>query len=165
MNEHGPFEQRLRRQPLRPVPSAWREEILAQARATADARQRDVAAQTVSADQAALIAGWRLLFARLPLAWASLAALWIALIGLNLAMPSPMVRMAEPGASSAQMELLAALDVQPAGYEPLSDQPAPAPQALPAPKHSEVPLRPRSERRRSLDFGEVGSDSVLNNLA
>ena len=47
--------------------------------------------QPISEDQAALLAGWRLLFARLPLAWTSVAALWVALIGVNLLMPGPAI--------------------------------------------------------------------------
>jgi hypothetical protein len=161
MNDNDPFEQRLRRQPLRPVPSAWREEILAAAKAT----QRSTATPSVSEDQAALLVGWRLLLGRLPVAWASLAALWIALIGVNLMMPSPMVRLAEPGSPSAQIELLAALDWQPAGIEPSSDQPSPASRTLPATKRPVVPVRPHTERRRGADFDAAHSDSLFDLIA
>ncbi len=204
MNGHDPFEQRLRRQPLRPVPSAWREEILSQARRTAEAphaeratvgrtgcgtavadlakrlgvrqpsaalasasekRQRAAAVHNVGAPTEGWLAGWRLLFARLPLAWVSLAALWVALIGVNLMMPNPMVRMAEPSAPANQMEVLAALDSEAAGFEPATDPSPPVPTALPATRRPEAPIRPRSERRRNLDFGEAGSDVVLDHLA
>ncbi len=152
MNEHGPFEQRLRRQPLRQMPSAWREEILAGAKAAAEANRPNAA--SACEDRAALLAGWRLLFARMPLAWASLAALWIALVGVNLMLPSPMVRMAEPSSPSAQMELLAALDFQPGEFEPSSDRPAPASQAVPATERPALPVRPRSERPREMRFAD-----------
>ena len=204
MNEHDSFEQRLRRQPLRQVPSSWREEVLSQARRTAEEshadratigkigcgtavtelakrlgvrqpsaaltaalekRQRAAAVQNAGAPSEGLLAGWRLLFARLPLAWASLAALWIALIGVNLMLPSPMVRMAEPGAPSAEMELLASWDFQPAGVEPSDDLGTPASRALPATKQQEVPIRPRSERRRGVDVGETQPDSSFDFIA
>jgi hypothetical protein len=161
MNDNDQFEQRLRRQPLRPVPSAWREEILAAAKAS----QRSTATPSASEDQVALFVGWRMLFGRLPVAWASLAALWIALIGVNLMMPSPMVRMAEPNSPSAQMELLAALDLQPAGIEPSSDQPLPASQTLPATKRPVVPVRPHTERQRGADLYAAHSDTLFELIA
>ena len=128
-------------------------------------RQRAAAVQNAGAPSEGLLAGWRLLFARLPLAWASLAALWIALIGVNLMLPSPMVRMAEPGAPSAEMELLASWDFQPAGVEPSDDLGTPASRALPATKQQEVPIRPRSERRRGVDVGETQPDSSFDFIA
>lgn len=165
MNEHDPFEQRLRRQPMWTVPPAWREEILAQAKAAAAARQQKLAKETAAEDRAALIAGWRLLFSRLPLAWASLAALWLTLIGVNLMLPSPMVRVTEPSSSAAQMESLAALELQPAGLETVGEQSPPSSHTSPAPKRQQVPVHPRSERRRNSDFSECGFVAVLDHLA
>jgi hypothetical protein len=160
MNEHGPFEQRLRRQPLRKIPADWRQEILAKAHAAAaENRQRTVEAAAAEEREAWSI-GWRLVFGRLPLAWASLAALWIALIGVNLMLPTPMVCVAVQNPAADRMAELAALD-----YEP-----APAPQppdsgVLPANKPSEVPFRrPRSERRHGLDVGETSPGFLFDNL-
>jgi len=103
MNNDEQFENRFRRQPLRPVPSAWRGEILA----AAAARQPVTAARHSDEDAAALVAGWRLLFARIPLAWAALAALWVGMIGVNLTMPGPMVSVALKNPASARMSVLA----------------------------------------------------------
>lgn len=164
MNEHDPFEQRLRRQPLRPVPTAWREEILNQARRVGELekRQRAAALQNAGVPTEGWCAGWRLPFARLPLAWASLAALWMALIGVNLMLPSPMVCMAEPSSASAELESLLAWEVQPVEFGPLSEPPTPASQALPATKGQEVPVRPRSERRRGAEVGETQPDPAFD---
>jgi hypothetical protein len=151
MNEQDPFEQRLRRQPMRQLPSAWRQGILT----AAEANRPERVAQPASEDQAALIAGWRLLFGRLPLAWASLAALWIALVGVNLTLSSPMVGAAVSAPASVRMVDFAALTTE---LDSAQDPLATPPKASPAGKPSDVPQRPRSERRRVLNFGAADSD-------
>ena len=161
MNEHDPFEQRLRRQPLRQVPPAWREQILA----AADVNRRNATTQSVSEDQAALLAGWRLLFARVPLAWASLAALWLVLVGVNLALPSPIVSVAVQTPPSARMESLAALDFGSADFEALGNQLSPAPATAPATETPTAPRRPRSERRREADVGEAHPKRLFDTIA
>ena len=161
MNNEDQFEQRLQRQPLRPVPVQWREEILA----TAEANRRHAAPQSVSEDQAALLAGWRLLFARLPLAWTALVALWVALIGVNLMLPHPPVNVAAQRSPSARMSLLAALDFRRAQLELLGDKFSLATEALPANEAPAVPPRPRSERHRHSDFGEIYPDRLFNTVA
>jgi hypothetical protein len=155
------FEQHLQRQQLRRVPSLWRQEILAAAKTN----RRDENAQHVSEDRAALLAGWRLLFARLPLAWATLAALWVALIGVNLMMPSPMVRVTGQTSPSVRMETLAALDLQPGDLEALGWQFSPAPEASPVNRTPAVPVRPRSERRRDAGFGVTRPDFFFDLIA
>jgi len=82
MNRRDDFEERLQRQPWRPLPPAWREEILGAAQAAAKSALPASSAQ----------ADWRsLLRARLnallwphPKAWAGLVAVWIVVMGLNL---------------------------------------------------------------------------------
>jgi hypothetical protein len=161
MNNEDQFEQRLRRQPLRQVPPAWREEILA----AAEANRRNATTQSVSEDQAALFAGWRLLFARLPVAWAALAALWVALIGANLMMPSPIVSVAVQTPPSARMESLAALDFGSADFEALGKQLSPAPATSPATETPTAPRRPHSERRRDADVGETHPKRWFDTIA
>ena len=151
MNEHDPFEQRLRRQSLRQVPPVWREQILT----AAGSHRRNATAPSVSEGNAALIAGWRLLFGRFPLAWASLAALWIVLVGVNLTLPGPFVSLPVPGSSSANLEALAALDFQPSDFTAPGSELLPSPNAAPAPAQPAAPHRPRSERRREMDTGEI----------
>src|SRR5436190_23932468 len=83
-----PFEQQLRRQPLRDVPPEWRETILSSARQAAESPRPPRPTSNVSA--------WRLLFSTLnsqlstllwpaPRAWGGLAAVWLAIAGTNLA--------------------------------------------------------------------------------
>ena len=154
MNNDEQFENRLRRQPLRTIPPAWREEILT----AAAARQPATTARRGDEDAAALLAGWRLLFARIPLAWATLAALWVGMIGVNLTMPGPMVSVAMEAPASARWAALASLDFPAAEFDADRDSLAPAPKASPATKPSDVPLRPSSERRRGMDFDETRLD-------
>ncbi len=151
MNEHDPFEQRLRRQSVRPVPPAWREQILAAARS----HRRNATAPSVSEDDAALLAGWRLLFGRFPLAWAALAALWIVLVGVNLTLPGPFVSLPVPGHPSANLEALAALDFQPSDLLSPGSELQSAPKATPIPVQPAAPHRPRSERQREIDTGAI----------
>ena len=155
------FEQRLQRRPLRPVPAEWRKEILA----AAEANRRPATTQPVSEDPVAMLAGWRLLFARLPIAWASLAVLWITLIGVNLMLPGPLVRAAAHNLPSGRMGLLAALDFKRAQLELLGDKFSLATEAPPASESPAVPPRPRSERHRHSDFGEIYPDRLFNTIA
>jgi len=161
MKNEDQFERHLRCQPLRPVPPAWRGQILA----AAEASRRNIAAERVSEDQAALFAGWRLVFARVPLAWASLAALWLVLVGVNLTLPSPMVGVAAQPPASVRLANLAALDLLRAEFDSAHDSFAPAPEAAPARKPSEAPHRPRSERWRSVNFGAADPDFLGDNVA
>lgn len=158
MKERDTFEEHLRRQALRPVPTHWRNEILA----AAEANRHEATRQPVSEDQAALFAGLRLLLARVPLAWGSLAALWIVLAGVNLALPSPPTGAEGQASGSVRMATLAALDLLAPELDLVSEPGIRAPQSVPTPKPSEVPNRPRSERWRGLDFGGADHHSRLN---
>jgi hypothetical protein len=159
MNEHDPFEQRLRRQSPQQVPSAWRGEILAQARAAAEANRQSATDETATEERAAWLAGWRLVFGRLPLAWASLAALWIALVGVNLMLPSPLVSVPSPATASAQMESLTALELQSGGTDSLDQELSPAAQPLPT-SESPVRLHRRGEGSRELWFGRSSRERI-----
>lgn len=94
------FEQHLRRQPLRPVPPDWREEILRVARANAPVADGDGEAVEPPGPTASRVAtsrppGHSLVFAlgcRLrdwlwpnPVAWGALAVCWVAIVTLNVA--------------------------------------------------------------------------------
>ncbi len=87
MNDRDPFEERLRHQPLRPVPPAWRDEILRAARASAGPVTAPVGPRSswYSAIEARLSA---LLWPN-PRAWAGLAAAWLVVLGLNFAAHEP----------------------------------------------------------------------------
>jgi len=160
MNEYDPFEQRLRRQSLRQVPPAWREQILV----ATEANRRTVPASSVSENQAVMV-GWRLLFGRFPLAWASLAALWVLLVGVNLTLPGPFVSLPTPSSPSASMEALAALDIQSSDFVSPTSELVPPPKAAPAPVQPATPHRPRSERRREMDTREIRSRISFGTIA
>jgi len=161
MNNDEQFENRLRRQPLRTIPPAWRGEILA----AAAPQRRIIAAPRGAEGPAALVAGWRLLFARLPVAWAALAALWVGLVGVNLMMPGPIVRMAIQTPPSVRWATLATLDFPAAEFDAERDAPVPASEASPAKPPSDIPLRPRSERRRGVEVGETPPDFTFHLIA
>jgi hypothetical protein len=80
MNTEDQFEQRLRRQPVKPIPSAWRDEILSAAR-TASPRPStlDPRPSVLSTIRHQLSA----LFWPHPKAWAGLAAVWLAIFAVN----------------------------------------------------------------------------------
>jgi hypothetical protein len=97
MNRNDPFEQRLQRQPLRPVPSAWREEILSAAERAAGSSHTSRLTPHSS--------WWCELFWPHPKAWAALAGVWLVMLGVQFALrdasprsfarqspPSPQVR-------------------------------------------------------------------------
>ena len=69
------FEQRLRRQPLRPVPPAWRDAILRSAAAGHSSRSSTLNPQPSTC--------WRDWLWPSPAAWAGLAATWVVILALN----------------------------------------------------------------------------------
>ena len=88
------FEPQLRRQPLRPIPAEWRDQILAAARA---------AVPRSSALDARRPSWWRELLWPSPLAWAGAAAVWAVILALDAAAfsdtePSMAARFAPPPA-------------------------------------------------------------------
>jgi hypothetical protein len=90
MNEElDKFEQRLSRQPLRPIPPDWRTEILAAARASRPAPR---------AWLSALYPQLSTVFWPHPKAWAGLAAVWILIFALHFSMRDPSSRIAEKSA-------------------------------------------------------------------
>ena len=135
MNRDAQFEKRLQRQPLREVPSRWREEILEAARAATAPRHASRITHQVP--------WWRELFWPCPQAWAALAAAWLLIFALNFAArdssPAPPFRRAALPSREmrellkAQEQLFAEL-VGPV-EKPLADRPRP------------VAPMPRSSRR------------------
>lgn len=86
-DETEQFERRLKRQPLRQVPSGWRDEILA---ATRESKAVHPASRiphrsllsTINHQLSTLL--WPH-----PKAWAGLAAVWVLILGLNVSMREP----------------------------------------------------------------------------
>jgi len=147
-----PFEQRLSRQPLRPVPAEWRDEILPRAGdlqspslASAMASDGDCKSPARASQPSTLNPQLRDLLWPCPQAWAGLAAVWVLLLALNLATrdrSAPNTASASalpvmPYAWREQQKLLAEL------FPPEPVAP-PRPRAQPAPV---LPPTPRSELR------------------
>ncbi|HWX22244.1 MAG TPA: hypothetical protein VN578_20270 [Candidatus Binatia bacterium] len=93
MNGEDQFERRLQRLPQRPVPHAWRDEILSATRAGEVPRPARVAPRP------SLLSNIRYQLSTLlwphPKAWGGLAALWLLVLGLNFATrESPQPQMA-----------------------------------------------------------------------
>ena len=87
------FEKKLRRQPVKEIPSAWRAEILAAARAE----------QSIHHPSSVIRPGWlstlnsqlsTLLWPH-PRAWAGLAAVWVCILALNFSTRDKSVMVAE----------------------------------------------------------------------
>jgi hypothetical protein len=75
MNRDEQFEKRLQRQPVKPIPSAWRSEILEAAQAAVPSHASRITHH---------VPWWRELFWPCPQAWAALAAAWLLIVGLNV---------------------------------------------------------------------------------
>lgn len=131
------FEKQLERQPLRPVPAAWRADILKAAHAASPVPSF---LSTITSQLSSLL--WPC-----PQAWAGLAAVWMVILAVNYASedrseilmaksppPSPQMRMA----LQEQRKMLAKL------IEPYDESPAEPPKPF-------VP-RPRGELRAAVSM-------------
>jgi len=135
MNRDDQFEKRLQRQPLRKIPSAWREEILSAAERAAASRHSSPATRhpwlsTLNSQLSTLL--WPC-----PQAWAGLAAVWLVILGASFATreapamtsrqitpPSPQVRELLKQQEQLLAELVGPLEKPEAGRpRPLAPQP------------------------------------------
>lgn len=149
------FEKQLQRQSLQQPPAAWREEILAAARANIRT--------TGPAGESDLLSGWRALLARIPLAWGAVAALWLVIIGVNSLMSGPAIMVS--ASSLAPREAMVVWRLQRAQTSLLANGLTDFPDLSP---HQETPNaspRPRSDRRRDDGLGELGATSKLSTIA
>jgi len=127
-----PFEQRLRRQSVKPLPAEWRAQILAAAEPTPPAPRASWRAVIQSRLSALL---WPY-----PKAWAGLAGVWVIILCLNISTgdhsPSPGARTSLPPDALVQLQQQQKL------YAELLGATAPH-EAVPAP---DLSLKPRSTR-------------------
>jgi len=98
-DETEQFERRLSQQPLRSVPTAWRGEILAAARAAQTTCHPSPVTSPLQPSRPSSIL--HLLSSLLwphPKAWAGLAAVWIFILAVNVSMRDSSPKMAEKSA-------------------------------------------------------------------
>jgi hypothetical protein len=143
-DEKEPFEQRLNRQPLRPVPAEWRAGILRAAQAV------QVTEESVHLP-AASQNGWRhvvgrelrALFWPNPKAWAGMAAVWVLIAIINFSMRDTTPQIAEKSAPPSPAAL-AELRNQQRMFVELSGQG----ETQEADRQKNIPLKPHSERTK-----------------
>jgi hypothetical protein len=139
--EFEPFEQRLKRLPLRQVPSEWRNGILSAAEET----QAIPRAGVVSGNALLLNLNRRLVSILWPhpLAWGVLAAIWVSIFAINNSIRDEAPAVAEKNATPSP-EMLAELRAQKRLYLELTDANANEPNDADRQKRSAP--GPRSER-------------------
>jgi hypothetical protein len=115
------FEKKLERQPMRAVPTAWRAQILREARLAATSKP------------VPWLAWWRELLWPRPLAWASLTAAWVIIAILHAATPAAPMLVAQQTPSSREAmqrfaeqrrEIAALLDLSAETIAPQKSQPS-----------------------------------------
>jgi hypothetical protein len=86
-DEMEPFEQRLRRQPLKPIPDDWRVDILRESRRAAAAKSQEAGAAShwlTTLNQKLSTLLWPN-----PISWAGLAVVWAFILMLNYSTRDP----------------------------------------------------------------------------
>ena len=143
-DEKEPFEQRLNRQPLRPVPAEWRAGILRAAQAV---QLNEESVRGPAAGQM----GWRQVVGRElkalvwpnPKAWAGLAAVWALIAIMNFSMRDTTPQTAEKSAPPSPAAV-AELRNQQRMFVELSGQG----ETQEADRQKNIPLKPHSERTK-----------------
>ena len=144
-----PFEEELRRHPMRGVPAVWRSEVLAAATQVAA-----TLAPAVGIDRAAAAAPWwRDWLWPCPQLWGTLAAAWVVIIVVHLANHEDTVPQEPAMAIQPSPELLACWREQRLLGLELAEHPIPVPDVpdvpesttIPAPKQSTEPATDSSQ--------------------
>lgn len=78
-----PLEDRMKSQPLRPIPAEWRDQIVAATRQAMEPADRGQASRRPTASSA-FLSGFGALLWPSPKAWAGLAAIWMIIISLQV---------------------------------------------------------------------------------
>lgn len=139
MKDDAQFEDRLRRQSLKPIPGEWREEILQQARRAGETR-RAVPACTASWFED-IKAGLAALLWPAPRAWAGLATVWVAIAAMNLSVGQ------EPTAAMAAAVPVAQTRMALRQKQMLLTELAGRNDSQATMQSRAIPPRPRSQRR------------------
>jgi hypothetical protein len=136
------FEKRLQRQPLRQVPSEWRESILRGA-----THSRHPSPATRHSLLSTLNHQLSTIFWPNPKAWAGLAAVWVVIFALHLADREHSPMMATIPAPSTPETMATLKDQQKILAELLGNN---EPREVEQPRR--FPATPHSERRRSISM-------------
>ena len=141
-NEKESFEQRLGRQPLRPVPANWRAGILRAAQ-TVQVNEKSVHLPVASQTGWRHVVGreLRALFWPNPKAWAGLAAVWVLIAIINFSMRDTTPQTTEKSAPPSPAAV-AELRNQQRMFVELSCQG----ETQEADRQKNIPLKPHSER-------------------
>ena len=146
MNQEDHFEQRLRRQPARPIPSTWREEIIAAAESV---RGSHCASRPAHLPLfSTLKQQFAVLFLPHSKAWAGLAAVWAVIITLQIASRDRTQVFAQQMPPPSP-EVLMVLRQQKLLLAELVERPEPRTAVRPR----TIPPQPRSERHSELSIG------------
>lgn len=133
------FENRLRRQPMKPLPAEWRAEILSACSGVAAERGESAAPARASSLNSAAWTWLKSIFWPHPVAWAGLAAIWIGILTVNFSTRDHAPVIAEM-ASPPSPEMMAELKKQRRLLAELTGA-----TAMAEPGRREFAPRPRSE--------------------
>ena len=135
------FEQRLQRQPLRPIPSEWRAEILSAGRDAQPAARSTHHSFLSTLNQQLSTILWPC-----PQAWAGLAAVWLIILTLNFATDERTTTVAKRQPPPSPEMLMVLKEQEKLLTELLTEQSEPREPERPKP----ATPSPRSERRREM---------------
>ena len=142
------FEKRLQSQPLRQVPSEWREDILLAAKEAGSAQPVPCPSRSAWA-LSSLLSTIRSRLTTLlwphPVAWAGLAAVWVVNLGLSFTTRDAALHVARGGSSSSPQVFMAFQEQQRLLNELVGPREIPT-----AERPKATAPRPRSERRNGL---------------
>ena len=147
------FERKLQQQPVRQIPAGWRAEILSAA--------KHGARKTDAVNSPELLAGWRLLLARFPVAWGTVAAIWLVMVGVNMLMSGPATAGIAASSAPAQADAMTVWNLQRPDSKLLASLLAESPGNPPAPVSPVALPRPRSDRRQDEGLGEIHLDNPI----
>ena len=139
--EPDDFEQRLQRQPLRPIPTEWRAEILV----AADVNRR-VERVTHHSFLSTLNQQLSTILWPCPQAWAGLAAVWLIILALNFATGEKPTTVAKKQPPPTPEMLMVLKEQEKMLAELLTERSEPREAERPKP----ATPSPRSERRREM---------------
>ncbi|MGO8928410.1 MAG: hypothetical protein ACLQU3_16200 [Limisphaerales bacterium] len=140
------FEKHLQRQPLRRVPSQWRDGVLWAARQAAAAQPAPrPTGHALRAILATINSQLSTLLWPHPAAWAGLAAAWALILGFNLTTHDAALRVANRAPSASPDVFMAFQEQQRLLTELIGPRETPV-----ADQPKSVPPLPRSERRSGL---------------